>query len=47
MKNTGGRMAAAKKSEISDRGAYTRTEKQLLALLGLIACMIVFLTLRR
>jgi hypothetical protein len=47
MKNTGGRMAAAKKSEISDRGAYTRTEKQLLALLGLIVCMIVFLTLRR
>ncbi len=40
-------MAAAKKSEISYRGAYTRTEKQLLALLGLIACMIVFLTLRR
>lgn len=36
-------MAAAKKSENSDRGAYTRTEKQLRALLGRIVCTIVLL----
>ena len=40
-------MAVAKKSEKSNRDTYTRTEKQLLAVLGVIVCTIVFLLTRR
>ena len=39
-------MAAVKKSENSDRGGCTRTEKQLLALLCVILSAIVFLMVR-
>jgi hypothetical protein len=36
-------MAGAKKSDNSDRGVCTRNEKQLLAMLCLIVCAIIFL----
>ncbi len=39
-------MFAAKKSENSDRGGCSRTEKQLLAMLCVIICAIVFLMVR-
>ena len=45
-RSTGGSMAGVEKSDNSDRGVYTRTEKQLLAMLCLIVCAIVFLMLR-
>jgi hypothetical protein len=40
-------VATTKKSWNSGRSACTHTEKQLLALPVLIACIIVFVTLRR
>jgi cell division protein FtsL len=39
-------MPAARKSENSDRGVYTRTEKQLLAMLCVIVSTIIFLLIR-
>jgi cell division protein FtsL len=39
-------MFAAKKSENSDRAGCTRTEKQLIAMLVVIVCAIVFLLVR-
>ena len=40
-------MATTKQSRNSDRLAYTRTEKRLIALVWVIACTIVFLMVRR
>jgi hypothetical protein len=40
-------MPTTKKSGNSDRAAYSRTEKRLIALAWVIACMIVFLMMRR
>jgi hypothetical protein len=40
-------MLTTKKSENSDRIATTRTDKELIALVWMIACTILFLMMRR